>query len=65
MDNLIAGARALLSAWKGDAYVFGRGVLSQAGPLAGSLGRRAFAGAIGAPSTLGELPRLRWAAGSG
>jgi alcohol dehydrogenase len=41
MDKLIAGARDLLRAWKGDAYVFGRGVLSRSGPLAAAWGKRA------------------------
>jgi alcohol dehydrogenase len=41
MDELFAKARSLLHAWKGDSYVFGRGVLPRLGGLAGALGKTA------------------------
>ncbi|MDR2746791.1 MAG: iron-containing alcohol dehydrogenase [Treponema sp.] len=41
MDELFAKARGLLRGWKGDAYVFGRGVLPQIGGLAGTQGKTA------------------------
>jgi alcohol dehydrogenase len=41
MNELFAKARDLLSAWKGDSYVFGRGVLPQVGQLAAALGKNA------------------------
>jgi alcohol dehydrogenase class IV len=40
-ERLFDRARGLLSAWKGDRYVFGRGTLPQAGRLAAGLGDRA------------------------
>jgi alcohol dehydrogenase len=41
MDELFTRARGLLQAWKGGAYVFGRGVLPRLGGLAGPLGKTA------------------------
>ena len=41
MDELFSKARRLLQAWKGGAYVFGRGVLPRLGGLAGTLGKTA------------------------
>lgn len=41
MDDLFTKARKLLKAWKGDSYIFGRGVLSQLGPLAAKIGKNA------------------------
>jgi alcohol dehydrogenase len=41
MDELFTKARGLLRAWKGDAYVFGRGVLPQTGSLARAQGKKA------------------------
>jgi alcohol dehydrogenase class IV len=40
-DELFARARGLLQAWKGGAYVFGRGTLPRLGGLAGGLGKTA------------------------
>jgi alcohol dehydrogenase class IV len=41
MDELFEKAQKLLKDWKGGAYVFGRGVLSQLGPLAAQFGANA------------------------
>jgi alcohol dehydrogenase len=41
MNELLGKARKLLKDWKGDNYIFGRGVLSQLGPLAAKLGKNA------------------------
>ncbi|MBU1078945.1 MAG: iron-containing alcohol dehydrogenase [Spirochaetes bacterium] len=41
MDSTIENARALLDAWKGESYVFGRGVLSRVGGLARKHGKTA------------------------
>jgi alcohol dehydrogenase len=40
-DELFARARGLLRDWKGDRYVFGRGVLPRVGGIAAGLGTRA------------------------
>jgi alcohol dehydrogenase len=41
MDDLFAKSRALLSQWRGDKYIFGRGVLPDLGKLAGQFGKNA------------------------
>ncbi|MDR1636639.1 MAG: iron-containing alcohol dehydrogenase [Treponema sp.] len=41
MDELFTKARDLLAKWKGDTYVFGRGVLPQVGKLAAAQGKNA------------------------
>lgn len=41
MDALLENSRALLKAWKGDSYVFGRGVLPRIGEMAKEYGKRA------------------------
>jgi alcohol dehydrogenase class IV len=41
MEALFTNAKKLLSAWKGDRYVFGRGVLGELGPLAAKFGKSA------------------------
>ncbi|MDR3193504.1 MAG: iron-containing alcohol dehydrogenase, partial [Treponema sp.] len=41
MDELFTKARDLLTKWKGDKYVFGRGVLPQVGKLAAAQGKNA------------------------
>lgn len=41
MDTLLEKSKALLKAWKGDSYVFGRGVLPQIGAIAKEYGNRA------------------------
>jgi alcohol dehydrogenase len=41
MNELFSKAQKLLKDWKGDTYVFGRGVLSQMGPLAAKIGKNA------------------------
>jgi alcohol dehydrogenase len=41
MDELFSKARGLLKDWKGDKYVFGRGVLPQLGKLAAQFGKNA------------------------
>jgi alcohol dehydrogenase len=41
MDELFTKARNLLANWKGDNYVFGRGVLPQVGKLAAAQGKNA------------------------
>jgi len=41
MDELFAKSRKLLSGWKGDKYIFGRGVLPQLGKLAAPFGKTA------------------------
>ncbi|MDR3303115.1 MAG: iron-containing alcohol dehydrogenase [Treponema sp.] len=41
MEALFTNAKKLLAAWKGDRYVFGRGVLSELGPLAATFGKNA------------------------
>ncbi|GHV90379.1 alcohol dehydrogenase [Spirochaetia bacterium] len=41
MDELFTKAQGLLKAWKGDKYVFGRGVLPQLGKLAAQFGKNA------------------------
>jgi alcohol dehydrogenase class IV len=41
MNTLFSKARTLLSQWKGDTYLFGRGVLPQIGKLAAGFGRQA------------------------
>jgi len=41
MDQRIENAKRLLADWKGDSYVFGRGVLDKVGALAAGRGRRA------------------------
>ena len=41
MNDLFEKSRKLLSQWKGDSYVFGRGVLPQIGQLAARFGKNA------------------------
>jgi alcohol dehydrogenase len=41
MNELFAKSRKLLSKWKGDKYIFGRGVLPQLGKLAAQYGKNA------------------------
>ena len=41
MDDLLKKSKALLKAWKGDNYVFGRGVLSRIGAVAKEYGNTA------------------------
>lgn len=41
MDDLFAKSKKLLSDWKGDSYIFGRGVLPQIGKLAAKFGKNA------------------------
>ena len=41
MDALLENSKNLLIAWKGDSYVFGRGILPQVGNLAKKYGRKA------------------------
>jgi alcohol dehydrogenase len=41
MDDLFEKARSLLSRWKGDSYVFGRGVMPELGKIAGGIGKNA------------------------
>jgi alcohol dehydrogenase len=41
MNELFAKSQKLLSAWKGDTYVFGRGVIAQLGKLAVRYGKNA------------------------
>ena len=41
MNDLFEKSRKLLSQWKGNNYVFGRGVLSQIGRLAAGFGKNA------------------------
>jgi len=41
MNELFAKSRKLLSDWKGDKYIFGRGVLPRLGKLAAQFGRNA------------------------
>jgi alcohol dehydrogenase len=41
MNELFEKARELLSRWKGDGYVFGRGVLPELGKMAGKIGKNA------------------------
>jgi Alcohol dehydrogenase, class IV len=41
MDDLCRKARSILSEWKGESYVFGRGVIGRAGALAARYGRSA------------------------
>jgi alcohol dehydrogenase len=41
MSDLFAKSRKVLSDWKGDKYVFGRGVLPQIGKLAAQFGKKA------------------------
>ncbi|QQO10737.1 iron-containing alcohol dehydrogenase [Breznakiella homolactica] len=41
MNDLFEQAKKLLSAWKGDSYIFGRGVLPEIGRLAAGYGKRA------------------------
>ncbi|GHV87172.1 alcohol dehydrogenase [Spirochaetia bacterium] len=41
MDEFFTKAQGLLKAWKGDRYVFGRGVLPQLGKLAAQFGKNA------------------------
>ncbi|MDR3247892.1 MAG: iron-containing alcohol dehydrogenase [Treponema sp.] len=40
-DELFVKAKGLLGTWKGDSYVFGRGVLGQVGRIAAGLGKKA------------------------
>ena len=41
MNELFAKSQELLSAWKGDSYIFGRGVLPKLGKLAAKFGKNA------------------------
>ena len=41
MHNLIERSKNLLREWKGDSYVFGRGVLGKVGPIARDFGTNA------------------------
>ena len=41
MNELFAKSKKLLSGWRGDKYIFGRGVLYQLGKLAAQFGRKA------------------------
>jgi alcohol dehydrogenase len=41
MNGLFEKARELLSRWKGDRYVFGRGVLPEIGRISGRIGKKA------------------------
>jgi len=41
MNNLLEQSRTLLRAWKGESYVFGRGVLNQVGSMARGFGAKA------------------------
>ena len=41
MNELFEKARELLSRWKGDRYVFGRGVMPELGKIAGGIGKNA------------------------
>jgi alcohol dehydrogenase len=41
MNELFERARELLSRWKGDSYVFGRGVMPELGKIAGGIGKKA------------------------
>ncbi|MDR2536820.1 MAG: iron-containing alcohol dehydrogenase [Treponema sp.] len=41
MESLCTNAKELLSRWKGDRYIFGRGVLGELGPLAAKFGKSA------------------------
>jgi len=41
MNALFDTARSLMSSWKGDSYVFGRGIMDRLGPIARSYGRTA------------------------
>jgi len=52
-ESVRAGARELLSGWKGEAYAFGLDCLGRVGELAGQVGRRALVAANSSP-WLGE-----------
>lgn len=41
MDDLMGNARKLMKAWKGESYVFGRGVLAEVGAVARKYGTKA------------------------
>jgi alcohol dehydrogenase len=41
MNNLFARSRKIISGWRGDSYVFGRGVLPELGKLAAGFGKNA------------------------
>ena len=68
MNELFAKSQKLLSGWKGDNYVFGRGVMPQLGKLAARFGSNALvvcnttymkpvADAASAPPSCGRWPR--------